>query len=409
MPDPMWPSSPPEANYLRLIGPGAAGTATTLASGAVWQALTISGELAFSASALNTSRTAVDFEGVGGVGSMAAIAGLNSALQLLAGWAQEKPPIAGSAVTAYETAVSTMIPAEVSLANRAEQASNVAINPLVFGALTPAIVALDSEYFGEHWPHNASAGIAYGAALTALTAALAVPPPLSPAGASPAASATAAAAVAQTAGQTAAGEAMKQSAQLTKSLGDGAAVPAEVAGQAGQVASLMAQPAQAMMQPVLGMFGVPMQAFGGMAGLPQSLGGPLGSHVFGNEQIPAPLLTPTGLPATGAGGAGAVGSVGGGGAGGFSSGAPGAGLTSYSRPSSNFGSENSGRPAALKTGLLSTAEFRGPTTTGMGGALPVSAAHAGAPAPGKAAADRDGVPHARVIVGPGRRSDSRTG
>jgi len=406
MPDPTWPSSPPEASYLRLVGPGAAGTATTMASGAVWQALTVSDELAFSASAINSARTAADFEGVGGVSSATAITGLNAALQLLAGWAQAKPPIAGSAVAAYETAVSTMIPAEVSLANRAEQAANVAINPLVFGALTPAIVALDTEYFGEHWPHNASAGIAYGAALTALTAALAVPPPLSPAGASPAASATAAAAVANTAAQTAAGEAMKQSAQLTKSLGEGAAVPAEVAGQAGQVASLMAQPAQAMIQPVLGMFGVPVQAFEGMAGLPQALGGTLGSHIFGDEQIPAPLLTGTGMPSAGAGGAGAVGSVAGGGAG-LGGGAPGAGLTSYTRPASTFASENSGRPAALKTGLLSTAEFRGPTTTGIGGVLPVSPAYAGPP--GKGPADKDGVTHARVIVGPGRRSDNRTG
>lgn len=406
MPDPTWPSSPPEASYLRLVGPGAAGTATTMASGAVWQALTISDELAFSASAINSARTAADFEGVGGVSSATAITGLNAALQLLAGWAQAKPPIAGSAVAAYETAVSTMIPAEVSLANRAEQAANVAINPLVFGALTPAIVALDTEYFGEHWPHNASAGIAYGAALTALTAALAVPPPLSPAGASPAASATAAAAVAHTAAQTATGEAMKQSAQLTKSLGDGAAVPAEVAGQAGQFASLMAQPAQAMIQPVLGMFGVPVQAFEGMAGLPKALGGTLGSHIFGDEQIPAPLLTGTGMPSAGAGSAGAVGSVAGGGAG-LGGGAPGAGLTSYTRPASTFASENSGRPAALKTGLLSTAEFRGPTTTGMGGVLPVSPAYAGPP--GKGPADKDGVTHARVIVGPGRRSDNRTG
>ena len=403
MPDATWPSSPPEANYLRLVGPGAAGTATTLASGAAWQALTVSDELAFSSSAINTARTAVDFEGVGGVSSTAAITGLNTALQLLAGWAQAKPPIAGSAVAAYETAVSTMIPAEVSLANRAEQASNVAINPLVFGALTPAIVALDTEYFGEHWPHNAGAGIAYGAALTALTAALAVPPPLSPTGASPAAAATAIAAVAQTAGQTAAGEAMQQSAQITQTLGDGAAIPAEVAGQAGQVASMMAQPAQAMMQPVLGMFGAPMQAFGGMSGLPQSLGGTLGSNVFGDEQIPAPLLTGTGTPAAGAGGAGAIGSVAGGGAGGVGGGAPGAGLTSYARPPSTFAPENSGRPAPLKTGLLSTAEFRGPTTTGMGGALPLSPAHAGAPAPAKGTADRDGVSHARVIVGPERR------
>ena len=121
----------------------------------------------------------MDFEGVGGLSSTAAVTGLNAALQMLAGWAQEKPPIAASAVSAYETAVSSMIPAAVSIANRTEQAADVAMNPLVLGALTPAIVALDAAYFGEHWPHNAAAGAAYGSALGVLSAALAVPPPLS--------------------------------------------------------------------------------------------------------------------------------------------------------------------------------------------------------------------------------------
>ena len=73
-------------------------------------------ELAFSLSTLNTAVTALNFEGVGGLSSATAVTGLNTALQLLAGWVQEKPPIAASAVSAYETAVSAMIPAEVSIA-----------------------------------------------------------------------------------------------------------------------------------------------------------------------------------------------------------------------------------------------------------------------------------------------------
>lgn len=182
MPDPSWPSSPPEANYLRLVGPGATGTATTLASAAVWQALMAGHEVAFSASSLNSAATAVNFEGLGGLGSATAATGLNTALQMLAGWVQEKPPILASAVAAYETAVSSMIAAEVSLANRTAQAADVAMNPMVLGALTPAIVALDAEYFGEHWPHNAGAGAAYGAALNALVPALTVPPPMAPPG-----------------------------------------------------------------------------------------------------------------------------------------------------------------------------------------------------------------------------------
>ena len=47
MTDPAWPTLPPEANYLRLAGPGAAGTATTVASAVAWQALMASQEVAF--------------------------------------------------------------------------------------------------------------------------------------------------------------------------------------------------------------------------------------------------------------------------------------------------------------------------------------------------------------------------
>ena len=381
MPDPAWPSSPPEANYVRLVGTGAAGTGTTLASAAAWEALMASNEAAFSVSAMNTAVTALSFEGLGGAASATTAGGLNSALQLLAGWAQEKPPIAASAVSAYETAVSTMIPAAVTLANRAEQAADVALNPLVLGALTPAIVALDLEYFGEHWPHNAAAGVAYGSALTALLPALAVPPPLAPPGASPSAPAAAASAVAETAGQTAAGEAMKETGQAAKLAGDNTAAPVEAAAQIGQLASLMAQPLQSAMQPLNGMFQAPMQAFQSLASLPQSLMGQLGglSGDALSGEVPSAILAAAGTPGgigagggslgLGASGAGAA-TVGGGG--GFG-GVPGAGLTSYTRPTSSFAPENNGRPVGLKTGLLST-EMRGPTTTAGGGPVPVSPA-----------------------------------
>lgn len=418
MPDPAWPSSPPEVNYLRLVGPGAGGTATTLASGVAWQALMGSNELAFSLSSLNTTVTALNFEGAGGTGSTAAVTGLNTALQLLCGWVQEKPPIATSAVAAYETAVSTMIPAEVSLANRAEQAADVALNPLVLGALTPAIVALDAAYFGEYWPHNASAGAAYGSALTALAAALAVPPPLAPPGASAAGPATAAAAVAQTAGQAAAGEAMKQSAQLTDATGDAGSAPAAAAGQ---MTSMLAQPMQAAvgaMQPVMGMFGAPLQSVQGLSSLPQSMLGALGSGIgpvdARDASIPAALLSgAAGLGAGGAGvgpGAGPVAGIGSAGAGGGVGGLPGAGLTSYTRPASSFAPENSGQPTGLKTGLLSAADLRGPTTTG-GGAVPISPTQAGmlggGRGEGKGSEGKDTVSHARIIAGGQPRSADR--
>jgi hypothetical protein len=413
MADPAWPCSTPEINYLRLVGPGAGGTATTMASGAAWQALMGSNELAFSMSQLNTAVTSLNFEGIGGLSSMTAVTGLNTALQLLAGWVQEKPPIAASAVSAYETAVSSMIPAEVSIANRMEQAADVGMNPAVFFTLTPAIVALDTEYYGEHWPHNAGAGAAYGAALAALVAALAIPPPLAPLGASPAAGASAAAAVAQAAGTTGMQAATQGTGQVTQMAGQTAAAPASAASE---MSSTMMQPMQAAMgamQPLMGMFQAPMQAFQGLSSLPQSMMGQLGGLMNGmkgaDAAMPAADLVKASAPAGGAGGiggGGAGGGIGGGGGGGV----PGAGLTSYTRPTSSFAPESSGRPTSLKTGLLSAAEVRGPTTSPMGGgAMPMSPAHAGMLGQGKGENSKDDVARAQVVVRHDSQRDSRVG
>lgn len=381
MADPLWPSLTPEANYLRLVGPGAAGTGTTTASGAAWQALMVSDEVAWSISAMNTAVTALNFEGVGGQSSTAALMGLNTALQVLAGWVQQKPPIAASAVAAYETAVSSMIPAQISIANRTEQAADVAINPAVLGALTPAIVALDTEYFGQHWPHNASVGATYGASLTALVAALALPPPLAPLGASPAA-ASATAAVAQTAASTAAGTAMKQAGRVGQAAVAGSAGPVPAAGEVAQMSSML-QPMQAVMgaaTPLVGMFSAPTQALQGLSGMPLSMMGSLGGlgqvmkatdvAVPGVDRVGKTLLSETmSSPAMSAGGG--IGHDGG---------VRGAGLTSYTRPTGSFTAEYSssatpGRPTGLQPGLLSNTEFRGPTVSA--GAPPLFPAHAG--------------------------------
>ncbi|HOB50945.1 MAG TPA: PPE domain-containing protein [Mycobacterium sp.] len=405
MPDPAWPSSPPEANYLRLIGPGAAGTATTLASGAAWQALMAANEVAFTTSTVNTTATAVDFEGVGGAASAATCTGLNTALQLLSMWVQGKAPIAAGAVAAYEAAVSAMIPAEVALANRAEQAADVALNPLVLGALTPAIVALDAAYFGEFWPQNASAGAAYGAALAVLVAALAVPPPMSPPGAAATAPANAAAAVAQSVGQAAAGEAMKESAQAVTAVGDAATGPARAVAEGGGMASALMQPMQAAMgavQPVTGMFQAPMQALQGMASFPQAMAGMLSGSLdrngLGEGRMPAAVIA--GAGSAGAGGGVAVAPGGGaGGAGGLgAAGVPGAGLTNFTRPPASFPAENSGRPTGVKPGLLSSAELRGGGGLSGLGTSPVPAGPVAASGQARGASDKDGVAHARIAV-----------
>jgi len=109
------------------------------------------------------------------------------------------------------------------------------------------------------------------------------------------------------------------------------------------------------------------------------------------------------VKATSPGGLGGGVGGGGGGAGGF----PGAGLTSYTRPTSSFAPENSGRPTSLKTGLLSTTELRGPTASGMGGGMPVSPAHAGMLAHGKGDDSKTEAAHARIVVDQGLQRDPR--
>ncbi|MGI9162233.1 MAG: PPE domain-containing protein [Mycobacterium sp.] len=395
MPDPAWPSSPPEVNYLRLAGTGAAGTATTLASAAAWQAVAVTDDVAFSVSSVSTAVTAADFQGVGGASSSSTAAELNGSLQLLAGWAQAKPPLLASAVSAYETALTTMIPAAVSLANRAEQAADEAMNPLVLGALTPAIVALDCEYFGEHWPHNAGAGAAYGATLTALIAALAVPPPVLPPSSAAGGPLAAAAAMAQEGAQVAAGQAMKQTASATAR---NAAAPVEAA-------ATMAQPLQAAVsaaQPAVGMAQAPLQSLQGLSGLPQSMAGPLaGMFAPENSTAGLPMIGTASAPTSVGGVAGGAGAAG---AGISAGGLPGGGLTSYSRPSASFPAENSGRPVGLKTGPLNAAELRGPTAVGP---MPMAPASAGIPRDGKGTAKDDEVVRARVAVPP-TRTDQQT-
>lgn len=393
MPDPAWPSSPPEINHARLVGPGTAGTAATTACAAAWQALACSNDVAFSLSSANTAATAVEFEGVGGLSSSTAANELNTALQALASWAQAKPPVVSSALAAYEAAVTSMIPAEVALANRAEQAADVALNPLVFGALTPAIVALDTEYFGEFWPHNASTGLAYGATLTALSAALAVPPPLSPPGSGVSAPLAAAATVAEEAGKTAAEEAVKQTAQAATSTRESAAPAAAV----GELTAMMTQPIQAAtstLQPASGMFGLPMQSLQGMSGLLPALTGAVGAvepedigAVDENVVLPGAVAAGS-VPSSVTGGAG------GGVAGGVGPAAP-TGLTSYLRPSGPSAPEAGGRPVGLRTGLLSAAELHPLTSVG---ALPFSPATAGMLGGVKGADKPDKTALVRVVV-----------
>jgi hypothetical protein len=201
---------------------------------------------------------------------------------------------------------------------------------------------------------------------------------------------------------------MKQSGQVAKMAGDTTAAPAEAAGQ---MALMMSQPLRAAtgaMQTLLGMFQTQLQAVQSLAGLPQSmmgsLGGSLGALGAKDVGVPTALLAGAGAGGIGLGGGARSGaaafggaSVGAGGGGAGLGGMPGAGLTSYTRPTSSFAPENVGRPTGLKTGLLSASELRGPTMTG-GGPMAVSPAQAGMLGQGKGEEAKGNVAHVRIVL-----------
>lgn len=401
--DPLWPIRTPQDNHTILLA--GTGTVTTLTNMAAWLTQLATHELSFASSTLNGVTTAASFVGLGGTGSATAGSALNTALQLLADWVLEKPPLCEAAATAYETAVSTMIPAPVCDANRMEELADQQINPWVWGALTPRIADLNLEYFGEHWPHNASAGVAYGMVLTALTASLAIPPPVAPISNPAAAAANSSAAIAQTAAQGAAGDAMRSSEQASQAVGQGASSSAgDTTSQLGSFAGQLGS----VVQPLTGMFQMPLQM--GQQALsagPQAFSSLSG--MFGNAMKGPDVATEAAnVKAPGSsGGAGINPASLGGGAGGLGGGGyPGAGMTNYTRPASSFG-DSGGRASGLRTGLLEPVETRAPGTgsTMSGGAMPLS------PASmlnrGSVESQKNDVTRARVVADGGRRDSRR--
>ncbi|MDT5137748.1 MAG: hypothetical protein QOD58_2010 [Mycobacterium sp.] len=387
MPDPRW-TGPPEV-VAAIFEAGS--PVSVVANNAVWVTETANEELSAGLSTVNNLATAAQWQGVGSVASTVAVTGLNAGLQTLVGWTAEKISVTQTAVEAFMIARSAVIPSVISQTNRDEWTVLNATN--FFGQNTPGIVERDCEYFGEHWPHNSGVGWTYSAALTALIAALAVPPPVAPMGASPAAPAAAAEAVGQAAAQAGMHNAVQASTQAAGRAASSSASPAEATGQ---LSSLMQEPMQmvsGVTAPLKEMLQAPMQAMQGVTSLPQSM-----MQAFGG------MFSSTGAPnvAAAASGGGPVpalagGTVSPGGAGG--AGFPGAGLTSYTRPTSSFEAPAGGRPTSLRAGVLNAAEVRGPMASTGGAPLPMTPA--GMLARGSDAEGQD-VARVRVVVDGGQ-------
>ncbi|MGO9385099.1 MAG: PPE domain-containing protein [Mycobacterium sp.] len=393
MPDPRWTGPPEQVALIFEAG----NPASVLANTAVWVTETAHKELSAGLSTINSLVTAVNWQGLGSVASLVASTGLNAGLHTLVGWTAHKIGVTQAAVEAFTTARSSVIPSVVSQTNRDEWAVLNATNFLGFN--TPAIIERDTEYFGEHWPHNSGIGWAYSAALSALTAALAVPPPVAPIGASPAAPAAAGEAVAQAAAQTGMSDAMQVSTQAGQGAGQAASAPADAGGQ---FSSLLQQPmsmVSSASEPLQQVVKAPMEAVQGISSLPQglmqSMTGMFSSAGAPNAASAGAIAEPVLAGGGAAGGVGAASVGGAGGIGGF----PGAGLTSYTRPTSSFEPETAGRPVGLRAGVLNAAEVRGPTvSTGMGGA-PMPMSPAGMLARGSGGeSDKDAVRSARIVL-----------
>ena len=75
-------------------------------------------------------------------------------------------------------------------------------------------------------------------------------------------------------------------------------------------------------------------------------------------------------------------------------------MTSYTRPTSSFAPENSGRPVGLKAGLLSAADLRAPSASVGGGPVPMASPRAGMLGQGKGADGTEEITLVRIVACP---------
>lgn len=395
MPDPLW-FGPPEsvAALLETSDPS-----TVLANIAAWLSEAISHELSMGVSMANIAATMEQWIGLGGVASALKGNELNfGGLAPMMAHCLKHVSIGQAAVEANTIARSSVIPAVVCQANRDETAALHATN--FCGCNTPAIIANDTQYFGNFWPQNSSAGLMYAGTLTTLMGAItSTPPPITPMGASPAAAAAPAEAAGEAAASNAAGlpTLPTEAAQAAGSTASPTESVSQFLGPMQQVMSSVPQAAQSFASGPTQFLQSGMQAFSSPV---QSLMGMFPGMMSQNGAAAVEPLAAAAEPiAAGGGGAAGLGSSAAAGVGGV--GYSGAGLTSFTRPASTFEPELGGRPTGLKAGgLLSAAQLSGPTTAAPtgGGAMPVSPAAAGMLARENGESDKDKVTHARIVI-----------
>ena len=346
----LWSAFPPEVNAGQLMaGDQGASIAAAAAAYEALAAALIAEGAKMAATAGTTAATG--WEGVGGAAMVATAMPYVAALEALSGWMQQSAASAAAIEQAYVTAKAAMIQVPVCTTNRTTQAGLVATN--IIGQNTPAIIGLDTEYFGHFWTQNAGNMGGYEAIVTPIIAGLGIPPPPAPLTANPAGPAGQAAAIGQAAANGAASAAMSQSLsgveQASGAVQPGAAAPASAAQSMGSMAPQMLSQLGQLPQ-MLGQFPQMLGQFPQMLGqFPQMAMGMLGpltsgmnanSLTGGLEKAAGDLDTTTLAATTDAAARG-----GGGGAGGIG-GATGV-MSSFTRPTGSF---NAPGPPKLPTG-----------------------------------------------------------
>ncbi|UQX11727.1 PPE domain-containing protein [Candidatus Mycobacterium methanotrophicum] len=350
---------PPEANYYSMVT--GAGPAPTLAAAEVLVAHHAAMTATAGTSSALGAATAEAYKGAGGTASEAALVAHNHEHLVFAEETLARAQILHMAAAAHPSTVGQMVPAPPAHANRLEEATDEAINPMVWGALTPRIADLNLEYFGFMWPNNAAAGVRYGAVLEGLGAALMTPSLPAVSGGSIAAVAVAAATVAEGAALSGmqAGVGMVSSG-VSAVAGPAAALPAAamsaVSSSGSSVASAPA--GSAPVQPLAGVTHIappapaqtlaPAQSSSGMFAPAPNVNlmtpppvPPTTAPSTAQPMMPRPPVTPP-MPAA----------------------AP--GVTSFVPPAEPFSpppQPPAGRASGLKPGMLNAAALRGPVST----------------------------------------------
>ena len=297
------------------------------------------------------SAAANGFIGAGGTAMTATAIPYIAALEALAAWVEQSAASAAAILQAYLTAKAAMIQVPVCDTNRVTQVGLVMSN--IIGQNTPAIIALDMEYFDFFWPLNASNMGGYEGIVTAVITTLGIPPPPAPLTTNPAGFAAQAASVGEAAASGGVNAAMSQSLNTVSQASGTVGGPAQTAAAPAQSMASMAPQMLGQLAQLPQMFGQIPQMLGQF---PQMLGqfpqmamgmlGPLTSGMNGGGlnglEKAAGALDQTSLTATtdavARGG-------GGGGAGGFGSGA--GVMSSFTRPTGSF---NAPGPPKLPTG-----------------------------------------------------------